>query len=109
VTPWATPGGDMSAVLDVADLGTQSLNQVISVDVTMACRHEQACHASNAPVRGFALTDMSGAAPYVFTAESPIAEQRPYLHVVIPEPMAAVAALVLVAVVRVRGSGSREG
>jgi hypothetical protein len=67
----------------------------ITVDVTEAVKYEYGHLGSTF---GIALMDISDARPYVFTSETGAPEQRPYLHIMIPEPVAGCMVMALIAV-----------
>ena len=66
-------------------VGAQELNPNIGIDVTAAMNAE----LGDAPAQrhGLMLLDASGASPCFFTSKSPVAAYRPYLHVLVPEPV----------------------
>jgi hypothetical protein len=86
-SPWATPGGDFGPELAAVACGSPDQHHYITVDVTDAVKYEYSHIGSGTSTFGFALKDISGACPYVFTRETGVALQRPYLHIIIPEPI----------------------
>ena len=79
---WDTkPGGGASSY---GFTGVQDLNTNIAIDVTSVMNAELGDLPANR--HGFMLLDSSGASPCFFSSESAVADYRPYLHVVVPEP-----------------------
>ncbi len=96
---WNTAPGCGVAVPGFA--GAQELNTNVGIDVTTIMNDELG--DAPAPRHGLMLLDASGASPHFFTSKSPVAAYRPYLHVLVPEPVLQPLLLLLCAVIgRVR-------
>lgn len=78
-------------------VGVQELNTNIGIDVTTVMNAE----LGDAPAQrhGLMLLEASSASPYFFTSKSPVAAYRPYLHVLVPEPVLQPILLLLWAVI----------
>lgn len=96
-SPWSSPGGDFGPELDTVACEPPDLQRYIYVDVTEAVKYEYGHIGSGTNTYGIALMDISGAGPYVFTSGTGAAQQRPYLHIIIPEPAAGFAAWAILA------------
>jgi len=97
ISPWTTYGGDFGPELDTVVCDSPDQWRYITVDVTEPVKYEYDHLMNGTTTYGIAMKDISGASPYVFTRQTLAEQQRPYLHIMIPEPVVGFLSCILLA------------